>query len=147
MIAFGAGSLAVAVTASDREAAIRASGQLLVESGRVTADYIDQMVAAVEEFGPYIVIAPGIALAHARPSESVLATGLSLAVLASPVEFGSHNDPVNLVFGLAALDHDSHLAVLAELAERLSDEHFVNKLINASTNDQLGALLATEARE
>ena len=147
MIAFGAGSLAVAVTASDREAAIRASGQLLVESGRVTADYIDQMVAAVEEFGPYIVIAPGIALAHARPSESVLATGLSLAVLASPVEFGSHNDPVNLVFGLAAVDHDSHLTVLAELAERLSDEHFVNKLINASTNDQLGALLATEAGE
>ena len=147
MIAFGAGSLAVAVTASDREAAIRASGQLLVESGRVTADYIEQMVAAVEEFGPYIVIAPGIALAHARPSESVLATGLSLAVLASPVEFGSHNDPVNLVFGLAAVDHDSHLTVLAELAERLSDEHFVNKLINASTNDQLGALLATEARE
>ena len=147
MIAFGAGSLAVAVTASDREAAIRASGQLLVESGRVTADYIDQMVAAVEEFGPYIVIAPGIALAHARPSESVLATGLSLAVLASPVEFGSHNDPVNLVFGLAAVDHDSHLTVLAELAERLSDEHFVNKLVNASTNDQLGALLATEAGE
>lgn len=147
MIAFGAGSLAVAVTASDREAAIRASGQLLVESGRVTADYVDQMVAAVEEFGPYIVIAPGIALAHARPSEAVLATGLSLAVLASPIEFGSHNDPVSLVFGLAAVDHDSHLAVLAELAERLSDEDFVNKLKNASTNDQLGALLATEARE
>lgn len=147
MIAFGAGSLALAVTASDREAAIRASGQLLVESGRVTDDYVDQMVAAVEEFGPYIVIAPGIALAHARPSEAVLATGLSLAVLAAPVAFGSHNDPVRLVFGLAAVDHDSHLVVLAELADRLTDEDFVNKLINACTNDQLGALLATKAGE
>lgn len=147
MIAFAAGSLAVAVAASDREAAIRASGQLLVESGRVTTDYVDQMVAAVEEFGPYIVIAPGIALAHARPSEAVLATGLSLAVLATPIDFGSHNDPVSLVFGLAAVDHDGHIAVLAELAARLSDEEFVNNLINASTNDQLGALLATEARE
>ena len=147
MIAFAAGSLAVSVTASDREAAIRASGQLLFESGRVTTAYIDQMVAAVEEFGPYIVIAPGIALAHARPSEAVLSTGLSLAVLAYPIDFGSHNDPVSLVFGLAAVDHDGHIAVLSELAERLSDEDFVNNLINASTNDQLGALLATEARE
>ena len=104
MIAFAEGSLAVSVSAADREQAIRASGELLVSSGRVTAEYVEQMLAAVEEFGPYIVIAPGIALAHARPSEAVLETGLSLAVLAAPVEFGSHNDPVRLVFGLAALD-------------------------------------------
>jgi PTS system ascorbate-specific IIA component len=147
LIAFATGSLAVAVTAVDRETAIRASGQLLVESGRVTADYIDQMVAAVEEFGPYIVIAPGIALAHARPSQAVLSTGLSLAVLATPVEFGSHNDPVSLVFGLAAVDHDGHLEVLAALAERLSDEDFVNNLINAPTIERLGSLLAPELAE
>lgn len=147
MIAFAEGSLAVAVAATSREQAIRASGELLVASGRVTSDYVDQMVAAVEEFGPYIVIAPGIALAHARPSEAVLSTGLSLAVLASPVEFGSHNDPVRLVFGLAAVDHDGHLEVLGALAERLSDESFVNNLINAATNTQLSALLASQAAE
>lgn len=142
MIAFAEGSLAVAVSAADREQAIRASGDLLVSSGRVTAEYVEQMLAAVAEFGPYIVIAPGIALAHARPSEAVLETGLSLAVLASPVEFGSHNDPVSLVFGLAAVDHDSHIEVLATLAERLGDEVFVNSLINAPTIAQLGALLS-----
>ncbi|MSV76880.1 MAG: PTS sugar transporter subunit IIA, partial [Actinobacteria bacterium] len=102
MSAFAEGSLAVAVAASNRDEAIIASGQLLVASGRVTPEYVEQMLAAVEEFGPYIVIAPGIALAHARPSEAVLSSGLSLAVLANPVEFGSHNDPVRLVFGLAA---------------------------------------------
>jgi PTS system ascorbate-specific IIA component len=147
LIAFGEGSLAVAVSAADRDAAIRASGDLLVASGRVTADYIDQMIAAVEEFGPYIVIAPGIALAHARPSEAVLETGLSLAVLSEPIEFGSHNDPVRLVFGLAALDHEGHLEVLAALAERLTDQQFVNSLLNASTNDELSALLASDSAE
>ncbi len=147
MIAFAEGSLAVSVSAADREQAIRASGELLVSSGRVTAEYVEQMLAAVEEFGPYIVIAPGIALAHARPSEAVLETGLSLAVLAAPVEFGSHNDPVRLVFGLAALDHESHLGVLADLAERLSDEEFVNNLINAVTIGQLSALLTGQTAE
>ena len=147
MIAFAEGSLAVSVSAADREQAIRASGELLISSGRVTAEYVEQMLAAVEEFGPYIVIAPGIALAHARPSEAVLETGLSLAVLAAPVEFGSHNDPVRLVFGLAALDHESHLGVLAALAERLSDEEFVNNLINAVTIGQLSALLTGQTAE
>ena len=147
MIAFGGGSLAVAVSATDRDSAIRASGELLVASGRVTGEYVDQMVAAVEEFGPYIVIAPGIALAHARPSESVLSTGLSLAVLAEPIEFGSHNDPVRLVFGLAAKDHDGHMTVLASLAERLTDEDYVNSLLNAHTIDELARLLTADHAE
>ena len=147
MIAFAEGSLAVSVSAADREQAIRASGELLVSSGRVTSEYVEQMLAAVEEFGPYIVIAPGIALAHARPSEAVLETGLSLAVLAAPVEFGSHNDPVRLVFGLAALDHESHIGVLAALAERLGDQEFVNNLTNAVTIGQLSALLNGQTAE
>ena len=147
MIAFAEGSLAVSVSAADREQAIRASGELLVSSGRVTSEYVEQMLAAVEEFGPYIVIAPGIALAHARPSEAVIETGLSLAVLAAPVEFGSHNDPVRLVFGLAALDHESHIGVLAALAERLGDEEFVNNLTNAVTIGQLSALLNGQTAE
>jgi PTS system ascorbate-specific IIA component len=147
LIAFAEGSLAVSVSAADREQAIRASGELLVSSGRVTSEYVEQMLAAVEEFGPYIVIAPGIALAHARPSEAVLETGLSLAVLAAPVEFGSHNDPVRLVFGLAALDHESHIGVLAALAERLGDEEFVNNLTNAVTIGQLSALLNGQTAE
>jgi PTS system ascorbate-specific IIA component len=145
--AFAEGSIAVAVLAADRDEAIRASGELLVASGRTTIEYTEQMLAAVEEFGPYIVIAPQIALAHARPSEAVLETGLSLAVLADGVAFGSPNDPVRLVFGLAAKDHDGHISVLSALAERLSDQDFVNSLLNASTSAQIGALLSVGSAE
>jgi len=145
--AFAEGSIAVAVLAADRDEAIRASGELLVASGRTTIEYTEQMLAAVEEFGPYIVIAPQIALAHARPSEAVLETGLSLAVLAEGVTFGSPNDPVRLVFGLAAKDHDGHISVLSALAERLSDQDFVNSLLNASTSAQIGALLSVGSAE
>ena len=144
--AFAPGSLAAGVSVANMDAAIRASGELLVASGRVTPDYVDQMVAAVEEFGAYIVIAPLIALAHARPSESVLESGLSLAVLAEPVLFGE-GKPVQLVFGLAAKDHDGHIEVLAALAERLTDQDFVNTLLNASTIDQIAHLLSGESGE
>ena len=69
-----------------------------------------QMQDSFAELGPYMVIAEGIALAHARPSEAVISTGLSVVTLKSPVEFGSERfDPVSIVFGLAAVDHDGHI--------------------------------------
>lgn len=144
--AFAPGSFASGVNVDDMEAAIRASGALLVASGRVTDEYVDQMVQAVDEFGAYIVIAPLIALAHARPSEAVLESGLSLAILSEPVLFGE-SKPVQLVFGLAAKDHDGHIEVLAALAERLTDQDFVNTLLKASTNEQFGQLLSGRSAE
>ena len=73
--------------------------------------------------GPYIVIAPGIALAHSRPSPAVLRAGISLVTLLEPVAFGHReNDPVRLVIGLAAVDEEGHITALSTLAEFLSDE-------------------------
>lgn len=135
-------SIAVGAKAADRTEAIRLAGDLLVATGRTTPNYTDEMVRAVDEHGPYIVIAPGIALAHGRPSAEVLDSGLSLAILAEPVVFGhATNDPVRLVFGLAAFDHNSHLGLMRELALALSDAAIVNSLLNASQIEQVRAAL------
>jgi len=140
--AFGPGSIEVGVQASSREAAILAAGLLLVASGRTTEDYGQEMLDALGEFGPYFVLAPGIAIAHSKPSASVISSGLSLAVLESPVIFGSeHNDPVSLVFALCAVDHDSHIDVLAELATLLSNTDLVTFMLNASTAGEIRSSL------
>ena len=89
--------------ADDWRAAVRMAGERLVASGATTDAYTDEMLAAIDEHGPYIVIAPGFALAHARPSPAVLRTGLSWVSLAKPVPFGhSVNDPVRLVAAILA---------------------------------------------
>jgi PTS system ascorbate-specific IIA component len=99
------------------------------------------MLEAVADNGPYIVIAPGIALAHGRPSEAVLEIGLSLVTLAHSVVFGNEaNDPVRLVIGLCATDHSSHIAIMAELATFLGDSNSVNSLLNAVDSDQIRLL-------
>jgi PTS system ascorbate-specific IIA component len=140
--AFAPGSIEVDVSAADAIAAITRAGELLVASGRTTERYTAEMLDALTEFGPYFVIAPGLAIAHARPSDAVLSPGLSLAVLSEPIAFGNQaNDPVRLVFALCAHDHDSHLFVLSQLAEKLSDESFVNILLKASTEQQIRAAL------
>ena len=112
--------------------AVRAAGQILVEAGSCTQEYIDAMIAAVCELGPYIVITPHVALAHARPSSEVIQADMSLVVLDEAVEFGSAaNDPVKLVFAFCATDNESHLEQLGKLAANLTPET-INKLSAAN---------------
>lgn len=113
----------IGADATDWRDAIRRAGETLVASGAVTAAYTDEMIATVESLGPYIVIAPGIALAHSRPSPAVLRSGLSIVTLRHPVAFGHRtNDPVRLVVGLAAPDDAGHVDALASLAGFLVDD-------------------------
>ena len=140
--ALGQEAIEVDFVAMNRSQAIAEAGRLLVASGRVEESYVDEMIQAVEQHGPYIVIAPGIALAHGRPSKLVLDTGISLLTLAEPVAFGNKiNDPVRLVIGLAAFDHTAHLGMMRELAVMLSDTEIVNSLLNAVTIQQIRDLL------
>jgi ascorbate PTS system EIIA or EIIAB component len=140
---FGDGSIVIKDSVADRNQAISIAGELLVASQRVRPEYIESMLDAIEKFGPYIVIAPGIALAHGKPSDEVLSTGLSLLVIREAIEFKhSQNDPVQLVFGLAATDHDSHIALMAELAEFLSDSERINSVLTCSNIEQIRAVIA-----
>ena len=139
---FAPGSIAIAPVA-DFSQAVLESGKLLQISGRVKSDYVDQMLAAVTDYGPYIVIAPGIAIAHSRPGDAVLETGLSLFKPVEPVVSGhSSNDPVALVFGLAAYDHSSHIDLMKDLASVLANEETVKSLLNSSSIGEIRKLIA-----
>jgi PTS system ascorbate-specific IIA component len=48
---------------------------------------------------------------------------------------------VRLVFGLAATDHESHLELMAELAEFLSAQENVSSLLSCSDSEQVLSLL------
>ena len=140
---FAPGAIVLDERAADWEAAVRASGRLLEESGVADAVYTEAMVASVHDNGPYIVLAPGFALAHARPSEAVHRTGMAWVRLASPVEFGhAKNDPVTLVVALAALDGSAHQAAMGSLALLLADPEARAALDSAATPDDVRALLA-----
>ena len=140
--ALGQGSIKLQQSCVSWRETFELAGLGLVESSRTTSDYTNEMIQAFEELGPYMVIAPGIALAHGRPSEAVLATGLSLVTLSTPVVFGSTaNDPVSLVIGLAAVDHDSHIDLMAALSELLMSEDTVNFLLKATNESQVRSYL------
>ncbi|MBO8186293.1 PTS sugar transporter subunit IIA [Streptomyces spirodelae] len=131
------------VAAADWRAAVGVAGELLVTRGTTTDAYTDEMIRNLEENGPYLVIAPGFAFAHARPSPAVRRTGMSWVRLAEPVAFGHEtNDPVTLVVALAAEDSGAHTAAMAALARLLGDPETEAALRTAPTPGELHRVLA-----
>ncbi|MFI5664407.1 PTS sugar transporter subunit IIA [Streptomyces sp. NPDC051684] len=130
------------VAAPDWQAAVRAAGDLLVSTDVSTDTYTEEMLRNVEENGPYIVIAPGFAFAHARPSPAVLRTGMSWVRLSTPVSFGHEtNDPVHLVVALAAEDAGAHTQAMGALARLLADADTSAALDRAPTPEALRRIL------
>ena len=106
----------------------------------------DRMIAVIEEFGAYVVIAPGLALAHARPGPDVRREGLAVVTLAEAVPFGHpHNDPVRVVIGLAVSNAEDHVASVAQLANAFNDSGIVGRLAGATSADEVRGLLGVDA--
>jgi ascorbate PTS system EIIA or EIIAB component len=133
--------------ASDWRAAVAVAGRVLTRLGATTPAYGSEMVRMIEEHGPYVVIAPGLALAHARPGPEVKADGLAIVTLATPVDFGHpHNDPVTVVLGLAVATADEHLAAVADLANVFNDSAAISELAAATTTDEVLTIMKGRAR-
>ena len=119
------------------EEVIHFSGQLLVNSGKVKETYIEKMEEAFHDLGPYMVMAPGIAMPHARPSGDV-----SEPCIREPVSFHHpFNDPVRLVFALGGVENDSHLALLQELGKFLEDDNVRERLLTITSYGELEKLI------
>ncbi len=134
--------IALNVQAKDWEESVRAVGKLMVDTGVVEDRYIEGMIATTKELGPYIVIAPGVAIPHSSPEDGVISTCLAFARLNPPVNFGNEaNDPVHILFALGALDHSQHVDALKEIAEILSDQTKFEELLEAETVKAVTAIL------
>lgn len=128
--------------AADWRMALRLGGQLLVDAGGVEPRYVDAMIQMMLDLGPYVVIAPGLALGHARPEAGVLRTCFSLVTLRTPVEFGvPENDPVDVIFSFGAPDKNAHLDALRQMAALCSDEESMRAIRVATHPSEVISLL------
>ncbi|MGE5591592.1 MAG: BglG family transcription antiterminator, partial [Bacillota bacterium] len=136
-------AVALDVPAAGWEDAVRAAGSLLVRTGAAEERYVEAMVDTVHKLGPYIVIGKGMAMPHARPEAGSRRIGFSLVRLQHPIAFGHpEHDPVDLVFGLAAVDAQSHLTALRDLSQVLSDPERVRRIRAAESVDEVMDLFA-----
>lgn len=116
----------------DWKQAVRLSAVPLLEKEIISPDYIQAIYHLHESIGPYYVLAPGIAMPHARPEEGVNKLGLSMLLVKNGVNFNSEdNDPVYLITMLAAPDNNSHLDMITQLAELFSEPDDMQKIFKA----------------
>ncbi len=127
------------------QSALCEAGKILIEDGSITQEYIKSMILSIEAHGPYIVLMPGFALAHAEPSEYVLKTEMALAVFDEDIEFHSPNGPVQLIVVLASTDNASHLERLGAMALKMMDDPtLIERMIHADSIDTLNHLMNDE---
>ncbi len=139
----GKKTFALGVKADDWKAAIKIATDLLCAAGAAEPCYYDAIIRATDELGPYYVIAPGIAMPHARPELGAKATGFALVTLAKPVKFGHEdNDPVDVILCICAKDAaDLNEQVIMEAVTLFDDEAAMKKLRTIKTEAQLRAVL------
>ena len=121
------------------EDAVRQAGALLEKAGTIAPAYTQAMVDMVKELGPYIVIMPGVALAHARPEGNVKRNSIAVATYPAGIAFGNEsNDPVYAVFAIAACTDEDHLVLFRALAKFIAEEENVERLKAAATFEEIG---------
>ncbi|NLZ52648.1 MAG: PTS sugar transporter subunit IIA, partial [Thermoanaerobacteraceae bacterium] len=101
----------------DWKEAIRVAAKPLLDSNRITEKYIEAMIRGVEEFGPYVVIAPMIAMPHARPEFGSIKPGISVLKLKKPISFTSDDENLaSVIIVISTKENEAHLEMISELA-------------------------------
>lgn len=114
----------------------------LLEAGVIEPEYVAAIIEQHHKLGPYYVLAPGLAMPHARPEEGAKGLGLSLLKLEQGISFGSKDfDPVNIIIMLAAPDKHSHIETISALAELFSSDEDMNKLHQATNLEEIKTII------
>ena len=130
------------------EDVIRHGGQLMVDAGFTEPTYTEAMIDVVRDMGPYIVLAPGLAMPHARPEMGAKQVGTALVTLEKPIDFGSpENDPVSVAVFLCAPNKEENIQLLTDIATLFEDEEFLDAAVNFESIEDVQAFLSEHLDE
>lgn len=122
--------------------AVRLAAEPLLAQGYMAEHYIEAILKSHAELGPYYLLAPGLAMPHARPEQGALRNGLSLLHIKEGISFGStENDPVYVIIMLCARSGNQHISMIGELAELFSDQQKLERLLKADDIKAIQAVI------
>ncbi|MDV2911958.1 PTS sugar transporter subunit IIA [Pediococcus acidilactici] len=121
--------------------AIKVAAMPLIKNGSILPRYVESMIKISLKEGPYFNIGPEVVLAHARPTDG--SNGIALALLKTKKDVCLINNqhPAKLWFVLAANDNQSHLMVIKELMQLLTDKKRVDLLLNAENKQSIEKII------
>ena len=132
------GNVVASGTATTKEDAIREAGALLVAAGAVTSAYIDSMFEREASVSTYMGNFLAIPHGTNEAKESIIRSSLSLVRYPDPIDWDGK--PVRFAVGIAGLNNE-HLEILSKIAVVFADTDEVQKLIDATTAEDIFTLL------
>lgn len=123
---------------------IKLASQVLLENNSIHKKYIDSMIEMVEKFGPYIVIADGIALPHSNDFQYVNKIDASLLVFDEPCYI--KDKKVNVFLVVSLVDKNSHLNLFAQISEILNDSNNIEIIKKGNYQELINMIQQYEKR-
>lgn len=124
------------------DAALAITCSKLLEQGKVEQSYLEAIKTKHREIGAYYVLAPKIAMPHARPEDGVNEASLQVTVFKNGVNLESEdNGDVYFSVTLAAMDSDSHIQTIVALSELFQNDEDVDAIIAAESEAQIADIL------
>lgn len=130
------------IPCSDWREALDIAARPLLNAREILPQYIDAIKYSVERNGPYFVFSPGIALAHAAPTDGVLQLCCSFYRPQKPVIFNHKtNDPVSLIIIIGLTDANTQIHFVSALMNTFRKETIRNHILLAASPEELITIL------
>ncbi|WNZ91508.1 PTS sugar transporter subunit IIA [Streptococcus iniae] len=134
-------SIRLGLSATTWQEAVKLSVDPLIESGAVKEEYYDAIIESTEEYGPYYILMPGMAMPHARPEAGVQKDAFSLITLKEPVTF-SDGKQAQVLLALAATSSAIHASVaIPQIIALFELENAIERLATCQTKEDVLAMV------
>ena len=125
-------------TARSKDDAIREAGEMLVEAGAVTPEYIDSMYERERSVSTYMGNYLAIPHGTNESKESIKRSALSVIRYDQPIDWDGNE--VRFALGIAGYQ-GGHMDILSRVAIVFSDTDEVDKLVAAQSAQEIYDLL------
>jgi len=132
------GSVRLGLPSMTKEEAIRLCGEVLVQAGAATSDYIDGMFAREKQVSTYL--GEGVAIPHGTNESRQFITAAALGFLQFPDGIDWDGNQVKLCIPIASAS-DEHLEILSSLAGVLMEPEAAERLRNTTSVPEVLELL------
>jgi len=125
-------------TATSKDEAIKEAGQILVDAGAVTGEYVDAMYEREKSVSTYMGNFLAIPHGTNEAKDTIRRTGLSFVRYTEPIDW--NGKPAEFVVGIAGAGKD-HMALLTRIAQVFLKSEDVARLRAAKTTEEVKAIL------
>ncbi|REJ31136.1 MAG: hypothetical protein C6P37_02020 [Caldibacillus debilis] len=123
--------------------AIYLGAKPLLEKGYIKETYAEKIIQNLEDYGPYMSIAPKVLLSHAGPDDGVNENSMSVLTLEKGIDFHDRFAvPVFVIITLALKETKGYLNLTEKIIRLANQQHTVDRIIRSVNKRDVYHLIA-----